>query len=156
MFGTSDFEFLIMRILNRRARYDYQLFERIEAGISLTGPEVKSIKAGKASLAESFIRIKDGQAYLLNAHVHPYEFAEKRDYDPRRTRRLLLHKGEILALASKMQAKNLNLVPVSWYTKKGKIKLEIALAKSKRKFEKKKAIRQRDLERETKEEISNF
>jgi len=144
-----------MRILNRRVPFDYQLFEKIEAGISLTGPEVKSIKAGKASLAEAFIRVKDGQAYLLNAHVHPYEFAENHNYEPKRTRKLLLHKEEILALASKMQAKNLNLVPLSWYTTGGRVKLEIALAKSKKKFERRKATKQRDLEREAKKEIAN-
>jgi SsrA-binding protein len=142
-----------MRIVNRRAHFDYHLFEKIEAGIALTGPEVKSLKAGKASLEEAFVRLKDGQAYLLNAHVHPYEFARNESYDSRRSRKLLLHKKELMALSSKMQAKNLTLIPLACYTKRGKIKVEIALAKGKKKFEKKEAVRMRDLEREAEEEL---
>jgi len=143
-----------MRIANRRAHFDYHLFEKIEAGIALTGPEVKSLKAGRASLEEAFVRLKDGQAYLLNAHIHPYEFARNETYDSRRTRKLLLHKKELLALASKVQAKNLTLVPTACYTRRGKIKIEVALAKGKKKFEKKEAVRRRDIEREAEEELA--
>jgi len=142
-----------MRIINRRARYDYQLFEKIEAGIVLTGPEVKSVKQSKMSLEEAFVRIKDGEAFLYNAHIHPYEFADNRNYDSRRTRKLLLHKKELVALSSKIQQKNLTLVPVSCYTRQGKIKLQIALARGKKRFEKKEAIKRRDLEREAEEEL---
>lgn len=142
-----------MRILNRRAHYNYQLFERIEAGIALTGPEVKSLKAGKASLDEAFVRLKDGEAYLVNAHIHPYEFAQDKTLDPRRTRKLLLHKKELFSLSSKMQTKNLTLVPTACYTRQGKLKIEIALAKGKKKFEKKETQKKQDLEREMEEEL---
>ena len=143
-----------MRILNRRAHYNYQLFERIEAGIALTGPEVKSLKAGKASLDEAFVRLKDGEAYLVNAHIHPYEFAQDKSLDPRRSRKLLLHKKELFALSSRMQGKNLTLVPTACYTRRGKIKIEIALGAGKKKFEKKETIKNRELAREAAEEIA--
>lgn len=142
-----------MIIRNRRARYDYQLFEKIEAGIVLTGPEVKSVKQGKMSLEEAFVKITDSEAFLYNAHVHPYPFADNRDYDPRRTRKLLLHKKELISLSSKMKQRNLTLVPVSCYTKRGRIKLKIALAKGKKKYEKREAKKRRDIEREMEREL---
>ena len=142
-----------MKIINRRARYDYQLFEKIEAGIALIGPEVKSAKAGQMSLNESFVLIRDGEAWLINAHIHPYPFAHQNDYRPNRTRKLLLHKQEILALEQKIRQRKLTLVPVSCYTKANKIKLKIALAKSKKKYEKKEAKRKKDLEREIEQEL---
>lgn len=141
------------KIVNRRAYYDYQLLEEFEAGIALAGPEVKSVKAGQMSLAESFVRIKDGEAWLHNAHIHPYPFADNRDYDPRRPRKLLLHKNELLKLAQQTKQKKLTIVPVSCYTKGQQIKLSIALAKGKRQFEKREAIKKRDLEREIKENV---
>lgn len=142
-----------MKIINRRARHDYSLLEKFEAGIALTGAEVKSIKAGKMSLGEGFVRIRDGEAWLINAFINPYPFARQTDYDPKRTRKLLLHKKEILALEQKMRQKKLTLVPVSCYTKGNKIKVEIALAKGKKKYEKKEARKRRDLERELEQEI---
>lgn len=142
-----------MRILNRRARYDYHLLEKFEAGIALSGSEVKSIKAGKMSLKESFVRIRRGEAWLFNAYVNPYPYANTRDYDSRRTRKLLLHKKEILKLEQKTRKKGLTLVPVSCYTKRNKIKLEIALARGKKRYEKREAKKRRDLEREVEQEI---
>lgn len=142
-----------MKIFNRRAKRDYQLFEKIEAGISLLGPEVKSIREGKMSLEEAFIRIKGGQAYLFNAHIHPYRFAETTSLDPLRARKLLLHKKEILALEQKMKQKNLTMVPLACYTKGRKIKLELALAHGKKQYEHREAIRQRDWEREIGREL---
>ena len=142
-----------MKILNRRVRRDYQLFETLEAGISLLGPEVKSIREGKMSLEEAFVRIKDGQAYLFNAHIHPYRFAETTSLDPVRARKLLLHKKEILVLEQKMKQKNLTMVPLACYTKGRKIKLELALAKGKRIYEHKEAIKRRDLAREAEMEL---
>jgi len=147
-----------MKIINRRASYDYQLLEKFESGIALTGPEVKSVKAGYLHLEEAFCQVKDGEVWLLNAHIHPYKFADTRGYDPRRTRRLLLHKKEILKLAQYSSQKGLTIVPVSCYTRGNKIKLEIALAKGKKKYEKREAIKKRDLEREirnSKPEIQN-
>jgi len=138
-----------MRILNRRARYDYNLLEKFEAGIALTGPEVKSVKAGKMSLGESFVQIREGEAWLYNAYINPYPYANNRDYDPRRTRKLLLHKNELLKLEQQTKEKKLTLVPVSCYTKGRNIKLEIALARGKKKYEKREAKKRKDLERET-------
>lgn len=142
-----------MKIFNRRVRRDYQLFEKIEAGISLTGPEVKSVKEGRIILDEAYVRIKDNQAYLVNAHIYPYRFADTKNLDPTRSRRLLLHKKEILALEQKMKQKNLTIVPVACYTKTRKIKLEIALAKGKRKYEHRDEIKKRDLEHELELEL---
>jgi len=137
-----------MKIINRRASYNYQLLEKFESGIALTGPEVKSVKAGHLHLEEAFCQVKNGEVWLFNAHIHPYKFADIRDYDPRRARKLLLHKNEILKLAQYFSQKGLTIVPVSCYTKGNKIKLEIALAKGKKKYEKREAIKKRDLERE--------
>lgn len=143
-----------MKVINRRARYDYQILEKIEAGIALTGPEVKSVKEGKISLEEAFVRIKDGQVYLLNAHIHPYRFAETKNQDPRRTRKLLLQKKEILALEQKTKQKKLTIVPTACYTKGRRIKLEIALAKGKKKYERKEEKKRRDIEREIERELA--
>lgn len=142
-----------MKIVNRRAYHDYHLLEKFEAGIELTGPEVKSIKSGRMSLENSFVQIKDEEAFLLNAHIPPYEFAHQRNYDPTRTRRLLLHKKEIISLQVKMRQKRLTIIPLSCYTKAGWIKVEIGLAKGKKKYEKKEAIKKRDLEREIEREL---
>ena len=143
-----------MRIFNRRARYDYQLLEKFEAGIALTGPEVKSVKNGHLHLEEAFGRFINGELWLVNAHIHPYRFADNREYDPRRSRKLLLHRNELLKLAHESKHRGLTIVPVSCYTKGNKIKLEIALAKGKKKYEKKEAIKKRDIEREIRN--SNF
>lgn len=137
-----------MRIINRRASYDFQILEKLEAGINLSGPEVKSIKTGHADLSGSFVRILGAEAYLVNAKVFPYEYARPEDYDEKRTRKLLMHKDEIIALKSRMEGSSLTVIPLSMYTKKGLIKLEIALAKRKKKYEKKEAIKKKDLQRE--------
>jgi len=142
-----------MKIVNRRAYHDYHILEKFEVGIELNGPEVKSIKKGRMSLRNGFIKLKEGQAFLINAHIPPYEFASQRNYEPCRTRRLLLHKKEIISLATKMRQKRLTLTPLSCYTKGPWIKLEIALAKAKKKYEKKEAKKKRDLERELEREL---
>ena len=137
-----------MKIINRRAFHNYHLLEKIEAGIELTGPEVKSIKKGRIKLEQAFVQIKNNQVFLINAHVSSYEFADQRDYDPVRERRLLLQKKQIISLETKKRQKRLTLIPISFYTKGTWIKLEIALAKGKKKFEKKAKIKKRDLNRE--------
>lgn len=137
-----------MKVTNRRASWDYYLLDKYEAGIVLTGGEVKSVKAGRIKLEESFVRLLPEGAFLINTHISPYEYAHNRDYQPSRTRKLLLHKGEILKLAKKMETGNLTLVPVSCYSKRGKIKLEIALARGKKKWDKREVIKRRDLDRE--------
>ncbi len=142
-----------MKIVNRRAYHDYHILGKIEAGIELTGPEVKSVKNGRMSFENSFVKITDSQAHLLNAHIPPYQFADQRDYDPTRNRKLLLHKKEIIALMTKMRQKKLTLVPLACYTKAGWIKLKIGLAKTKKKYEKKEAKKRKDLKRETEKEL---
>lgn len=137
-----------MKITNRRAFYDYQIEERLEAGVRLTGPEVKSIKTGHADLSGSFVRIMGSEAYLINAKIFPYEFARPEDYDEKRTRKLLMHKKEIIALKSRIEGSNATLIPLSLYTKKGLVKLEIALARKKKEYEKRAAIKKKDLARE--------
>lgn len=137
-----------MEVTNRRALRDYQVLEKFEAGISLTGAEVKSVKTGHLDLAGSFVKIVGSEAYLVNAKIYPYPFAQQESYDPQRTRKLLLHKKQILALKTKMAQSNLTIVPVSCYTKRGLVKLELALARGKRKHDKREKIKKRDLERE--------
>jgi SsrA-binding protein len=140
-----------MKIYNRRARFDYQITDKIEAGIALTGGETKAIRTGHLNLTGSFAKIIDNQVYLVGANV-PIEGltaqSGKKDYTPTRSRKLLLHRAEIAALESKIKAKRLTLVPIVVYTKGRRIKLELGLGKSKRKFEKRESIKKRDLERE--------
>jgi len=142
-----------MKIVNKKAGFNYQLFDRIEAGISLEGHEAKSIFLGRISLDDAFVKIKNNEAFLVNATIPSYEFARTFGYDPKRFRRLLLHKKEVLTLENKIRQKNLILVPVSCYNKGPKIKIGLALARPKKKFEKKAAIKKKDLERETEREI---
>ncbi len=142
-----------MKIINKRANYDYFLKDRIEAGINLYGYEVKAIKQGHADLTGSFVKIQGSEAYLVNAKVFPYEYASLKDFDQSRSRKLLLHKKEIIALKSKTDGANLVIVPISMYTKNGLIKVELGLGKGKRKFEKKEAIKRKDLQRQTEEEL---
>jgi len=134
--------------INKRAIYDYEILEKYEAGISLFGCEVKSTKTGHISLKGSYIVIKNNEAYLLNAFIPPYQTKNTpSDYDPSRSRKLLLHKSEIKSLIGKTKQKGLTLVPIKLYTKKGKIKLEFALAKGKRKVDKREKIKKREAER---------
>lgn len=137
-----------MKIANRRAPYDYQVLETFEAGINLYGAEVKAVKLGHADLSGSHARIVGNEAYLLNAQIFPYQYARPESYDERRTRKLLLHKAQILAIRHKMEGANLTLVPLSMYTRSGFIKLELALAKGKKQYEKKEAKKKKDIQRE--------
>lgn len=137
-----------MKIINRRVGYDYKILERFEAGINLTGPEVRSVKDGHADLTGSFVRVIGSEAYLVNAKIFLFEYARPEGYDERRTRKLLLHKKEIISLKNKTEGANLAIVPLSLYTKEKLIKVEIALASGKKKFEKREAIKKRDLRRE--------
>lgn len=137
-----------MKVTNRRAFYDYQILDKMEAGIRLTGSEVKSVKGERVSLTGSFVKIIGSEAYLVNALIPLYEYARPVDYDERRTRKLLLHKSQLISLKTKLSSSNLTLVPLSLYTKDGLIKVEIGLAKGKRAFEKREAIKRRDLTRD--------
>lgn len=145
-----------MRILNRQARHDYQLLDRFEAGISLTGPEVKSVKKGAASLKGSYARVLDDQIYLINAHINPYPFARQENYQPTRSRKLLLHKKEIISLKTKTESQNLTIVPLSLYTKGNIIKVELALARGKKKADRRAALRKREIEREIEREVKGI
>jgi SsrA-binding protein len=137
-----------MKIFHKKVGFDYTILDRLEAGIQLTGAEVKSVIAGHVSLEGSFVRIIGNEAYLVNAQVFPYIYARPEGYDPKRTRKLLLHKREIVALMGKVQGANLTLVPISLYTKKNKIKLEVGLARGKKQFEKRENKRREDVRRE--------
>ncbi len=144
------------KIVNRKARFNYELSDRVEAGIVLTGAEVKSVKLGQVSLKESFARIDDkGEVWLHNAHIHPYKFADNQDYEPTRTRKLLLKKSEIRGLMKKIESGNLTLVPTQVYTKKGKVKLEVSLGKGKKKWDKRRTVKERDQKREARTAMKN-
>jgi len=146
-----------MKITNRKAPFDYQLLDRFEAGITLVGAEVKAVREGHVDLSGSFVRIIDGQAQLVNAKIFPYQHARPEAYNTTRTRKLLLHKKEIISLKSKMDGSSLTIVPVSMYTTHGLIKVELALARSKKKFEKREAIKKKDINRQIEEELKrNF
>lgn len=146
-----------MKVLtqNRKAYHDYEILETYEAGIVLTGTEVKSCKNGQVNLKDSHIRVVNGEAFLLNAHISPYEQGNYTNHEPTRTRKLLLHKREINKLAGKVQEKGLTLVPLKMYLKKNRIKLEIALAKGKKVHDKRDEIRKKDLEKEFSRDFKN-
>ena len=133
---------------NRKARHDYDIQERIEAGIRLTGSEVKSLRGGRASLAEAFARIRDGEAWLEGMHIPPYEQGEKKGYDPIRPRKLLLHRREIERLIGKTKEQGLALIPLRVYFTHGLAKVEIGLGKGRREYEKRHAIAKRESDRE--------
>ena len=134
---------------NKRAVFDYDLLEKFEAGLSLLGTEVKSVRAGHMSLRGAFVTIHNGEAILTNATIPPWQVANtEENYDPTRPRRLLLKKAEIEHLVGSNQTQGLTIVPIRVYSKRSKLKLEIALAKGKRKFEKKEAKKERDIKRD--------
>ncbi len=144
-----------MKITNKRAFYDYLVTDRFEAGINLNGAEVKAIKMEHADLTGSYVRIIGSEAYLINAKIFPYEFARPEGYDETRTRKLLLHKSEIISLKNKTAGANLTLVPISFYEKHGLIKLEVGIGKGKKKFDKKTAKKKADLDREIEQELAS-
>jgi len=137
---------------NRKARFEYFLLEKFEAGISLYGSEIKSIRAGQVSLAEAYIQTDGKDAWLMNAHVAPYEQANRFNHDPKRPRRLLLHKREISELWDAVRQKGMTIVPVQIYLKEGRAKVEVALAKGKHMYDKRQDIARRDQARELERE----
>ncbi|MFH0942672.1 MAG: SsrA-binding protein SmpB [Candidatus Beckwithbacteria bacterium] len=137
------------KVINRKARFNYQLGERIEAGVVLSGAEVKSVKLGQISLNESFARIDEkGEAWLLNTHIHPYKFSKNENYEPTRSRKLLLKKKEIVSLLKKLEGKNLSLIPSAVYTRKNRVKVELAIGKGKKSWDKRQTVKKRELNRE--------
>lgn len=142
-----------MEILNKKARYDYELLDKYEAGLVLTGTEIKSIRNGQANLKDSYAIIKNGEAYLLNMHISEYKQGNQFNHEETRTRKLLLHKNEIKKINDKVSIKGLTLVPVKLYFKNGKAKIELSIARGKHTFDKKETIKQRDIEREMKKSM---
>ncbi len=141
-----------MRIINKKALHNYHILEHLEAGISLSGPEVKSIRNNRLDLGESHIRILNNEAFLINAHIPPYQGSDE-SYDPQRSRRLLLHKDQINSLIGKTSKGGVTLVPVSIYEKNNRFKVEVGLAKSKKEFDKRKIIKERDHRRRVEQEL---
>ena len=142
-----------MKIFNKKARFEYELSaERVEAGISLRGSEAKSIREGRGDLSQSHARILNGEAFLINANIPAPGI---QNYDSTRIRKLLLHKSQIISLETKMKQQRLQIVPIKLYNKGRLVKLELALGKPKRKFEKKEVIKRKDIEREIAQGFKN-
>ncbi|MBT3249578.1 MAG: SsrA-binding protein SmpB [Candidatus Pacebacteria bacterium] len=139
---------------NRRATYDYEIFKRYEAGIVLSGPEVKSLRAGSGSFFGSYVKFLSGEAYLLNAQITPYKFADNEDYDPKRTRKLLMHKKELADIEQLSQQKGRALIPLAFILKNRNIKLEFAVARGKKTHDKRQDLKKKDLARDSAREMS--
>jgi SsrA-binding protein len=144
--------------VNKRAYHDFLVVQTFEAGISLEGTEVKSAKTGKLNFQDGFCTVKNGEVFLKNVNISQYPFGNRINHEPMRERKLLLHKGEILKLAAKAREKGLTIVPLKFYTKNGKIKVEIGLVKGKRLYNKKEDIRKKDEARDMKRsyKVSNL
>ena len=142
-----------MKIINKKAYHEYTILETYEAGVNLTGPEVKSVKGNRMSLDSSFVKIIGSEIYLVNAQIFLYPYTRPEGYNDKRSRKLLLHKKEIITLKTKLASTNLTLVPLECYNSHGLIKLKIALAKGKREFEKREKIRRRDIDRDVQREL---
>jgi SsrA-binding protein len=133
---------------NKKARHDYHIIEVIEAGMVLVGTEVKSLREGRANLKDSYARIRNGELYLVQAHISPYSHAHYDNHDPERVRKLLVHKRELKRLTGKTQEKGLTLVPLKIYFKEGKAKVELALASGKKSYDKRETLKRKDQKRE--------
>lgn len=140
--------------VNRKARHDYIIEESYEAGIVLTGTEIKSIRAGKINLQDSFARVEGGEVWVQNVHISPYEAGNRYNVEPRRPRKLLLHRREISRLLGKVQQKGLTLIPLSVYLKGGRAKVEVGLARGKRDYDRREDIARRTAERDVQREMS--
>ena len=135
-------------VSNRRARHDYAVVDTYEAGIVLTGTEVKSLRAGRASLADAFAGVEDGEVWLRGVHIPEYDQGSWTNHEPRRARKLLLHRDEIIRLVGKTREGGLTLVPLAMYFRDGKVKVELALAGGKRTYDKRRDLARRDAQRE--------
>jgi SsrA-binding protein len=140
---------------NRKAFHEYFILDKLEAGISLLGTEVKSIRDGKVNLKESFAMIKNGEAFLYDCHISPYTHGNRENHDPTRPRKLLLHHQEIRKLIGKTQEKGLTLVPLRMYLKRGRIKVELGVAKGKKLFDKRESERHKEMDREARAAIKS-
>ncbi len=133
---------------NRKARHDYHIDDTFEAGMVLTGTEIKSIRAGRVNLRDSYATVKEGELWLLNAHIAPYDQGTYANHEPRRPRKLLMHRREINRIAGKLQEKGFTLVPLRLYLKNNLAKVELGLARGKKQYDKRAALRQREMRRE--------
>ncbi len=144
-------------VINKKAYHDYEIIEKFEAGMVLVGSEVKSLREGRISLKDSYINMKNGEAFLVKAHISPYSNASYNNHDPERQRKLLLHRQELKKLDKKVKTRGVSIVPLRLYfNNKGIIKIEIALGKGKREYEKKQKIKNRDIERDVQRELKRF
>ena len=138
---------------NRRAFFDYEILDRYEAGIVLTGTEIKSVRAGKADLSDGYARVREGELWLYNTYIAPYDPASQFNHDPRRLRKLLMHRDEIRKLESEVAEKGLTLVALRIYIKGHVAKVELGLARGKRRYDKRQAIINRDMDREARRAV---
>lgn len=145
-----------MEINNRKAKYDFEIDDTIECGIVLKGTEIKSLRDGKANLKDSYAVIRNNEVFLLNTHISHYEQASVFNHDETRSRKLLLHKKEILKLNEKIKLQGLTLVPLKMYFKKNKVKVLLGIAKGKKNYDKRETIKKRDTERLIRKELKNF
>lgn len=141
-----------MEILNREAHFNYFVIDEIEAGIVLTGTEVKSIRDGKCQIKDSYATLRNNEVYILNMHINEYKEGNLFNHDPKRTRKLLLHKSEIKKLHDKVKLEGLTLIPLKLYFKKNKVKILIGICKGKKLFDKRETIKERDLQRESRKQ----
>lgn len=142
-----------MRIVNKKALHNYHILEHIEAGVVLSGSEVKSIRAGRIDLGEAYVRILNGQAFLVNANIPRYQQESSKEYNATKSRKLLLHRVQIDSLIGKVTGKGVALLPVSIYEKNNKFKIEVGLGKSKKEFDKRKILKERDHQRRIEQEL---
>lgn len=140
---------------NRKALFEYFIEDKFEAGIALTGTEIKSARAGRVNLRDGFVLIRNGEAWLINVHISPYDFGNRENHEPRRERRLLLHKQEIRKLQSKVSERGWTVVPLDMHLVKGRAKVEIALVRGKRQYDRKDAVAERDADRELRRELKD-
>ena len=141
---------------NRKALHDYTIEDAYEAGVVLTGTEIKSVRAGRVNLRDGYVQIKDGEAWLLNVHISPYDFGNRENHEPKRERKLLLHRQEIRRLQSKVNERGWTIVPLRVYLKEGRAKVEIALARGKRLYDKRDAVAERDMDRDLQRAVKDW
>jgi SsrA-binding protein len=141
---------------NRKALHDFSIEDTYEAGVALTGTEIKSVRAGRVNLRDGFVQIRDGEAWLLNVHISPYDFGNRENHEPKRERKLLLHRQEIRRLQSKVSERGWTIVPLRMYMKAGLAKIEIGLARGKRLYDKRDAVAERDMDRDLQREIKDW
>ena len=139
--------------MNKKARHDYEVLDTYEAGMMLTGPEVKSIRLGRAQLKDSFARVTDEEGWIINLTISPYPYADNDEYEPKRTRKLLLKKAELKRLTGKLQQKGVSLVPLKIYEKRNTFKVELGLVRGRKQYEKKEIKKQRDIKREVERQV---